>query len=409
MDQATRRIDLDDASLTENTRGAYPIGHLPNVVPDGRGGHPRHVIMLTADAFGVLPPIARLSPAQAMYHFMSGYTAKVAGTERGVTEPQATFSACFGAPFMPLHPSVYAGLLGERLQAPRGHPLAGQHRLDRRALRGGPPHQHRLLPRRGPGRPVGGARLRRVRHRPGLRLPGAPHLPRASPPRCSTRRAPGPTRPGIASPPSAWRALRHQLRAVRHPGPSRGDRRRAPPRLTGLAPLSGSAPGAGARWPAPRRRRRRPASTPSWGRMSSRPPSRRTSSAKASMAQACGVKRAMVCIVLGEDLDGHHGPAHRRQPQAEQHPEAAGLLLVAEDRPREHGRARPHQGEGITTDGDGPQRIAPVDPEDQQRPHHDVDALHHGHPEAPGRPPHRGSPRSRWGWTACAGPPRGAG
>ena len=117
MDQATRRIDLDDASLTENTRGAYPIGHLPNVVPDGRGGHPRHVIMLTADAFGVLPPIARLTPAQAMYHFMSGYTAKVAGTERGVTEPQATFSACFGAPFMPLHPSVYAGLLGDRLRA----------------------------------------------------------------------------------------------------------------------------------------------------------------------------------------------------------------------------------------------------------------------------------------------------
>jgi phosphoenolpyruvate carboxykinase (ATP) len=116
MDQATRRIDLDDASLTENTRGAYPIGHLPNIVAEGRGGHPRNIIMLTADAFGVLPPIARLSPEQAMYHFMSGYTAKVAGTERGVTEPQATFSACFGAPFMPLHPGVYAGLLGERLR-----------------------------------------------------------------------------------------------------------------------------------------------------------------------------------------------------------------------------------------------------------------------------------------------------
>ena len=116
MDQATRQIDLADASLTENTRGAYPVSLLPNVVPDGRGAHPRHVIMLTADAFGVLPPVARLSPAQAMYHLMSGYTAKVAGTERGVTEPEATFSACFGAPFMPLHPAVYAGLLGERLQ-----------------------------------------------------------------------------------------------------------------------------------------------------------------------------------------------------------------------------------------------------------------------------------------------------
>jgi phosphoenolpyruvate carboxykinase (ATP) len=116
MSQATRRIDLDNASLTENTRAAYPVGHLPNVVLSGRGGHPSHVVMLTADAFGVLPPIARLSPAQAMYHFMSGYTAKVAGTERGVTEPEATFSACFGAPFMPLHPSVYAELLGERLR-----------------------------------------------------------------------------------------------------------------------------------------------------------------------------------------------------------------------------------------------------------------------------------------------------
>jgi phosphoenolpyruvate carboxykinase (ATP) len=116
MDQATRRIDLDDASLTENTRGAYPIGHLPNIVPGGRAGHPQNIIMLTADAFGVLPPIARLTPEQAMYHFLSGYTAKVAGTERGVTEPQATFSACFGAPFMPLHPGVYAGLLGERLR-----------------------------------------------------------------------------------------------------------------------------------------------------------------------------------------------------------------------------------------------------------------------------------------------------
>jgi phosphoenolpyruvate carboxykinase (ATP) len=115
LDHDTRRLDLDDASLTENTRAAYPITHLPDIVRDGMGDHPKNVVMLTADAFGVLPPIARLSPAQAMYHFLSGYTAKVAGTERGVTEPKATFSSLFGAPFMALHPTVYADLLGKRI------------------------------------------------------------------------------------------------------------------------------------------------------------------------------------------------------------------------------------------------------------------------------------------------------
>ncbi|MEX1127736.1 MAG: phosphoenolpyruvate carboxykinase [Vicinamibacterales bacterium] len=115
IDSATGRLDLDDASLTENTRAAYPVGHIPNATTDGMGGHPSHIIMLTADAFGVLPPIARLTPAQAMYHFLSGYTAKVAGTEKGVKEPQATFSACFGAPFMSLPPSVYAELLGQKI------------------------------------------------------------------------------------------------------------------------------------------------------------------------------------------------------------------------------------------------------------------------------------------------------
>jgi phosphoenolpyruvate carboxykinase (ATP) len=117
IDSATGRLNLDDASLTENTRAAYPISHIPNATRDGMGGHPSHIIMLTADAFGVLPPIARLTPAQAMYHFLSGYTAKVAGTEKGVTEPQATFSACFGAPFMSLSPKVYARLLGEKIAA----------------------------------------------------------------------------------------------------------------------------------------------------------------------------------------------------------------------------------------------------------------------------------------------------
>jgi phosphoenolpyruvate carboxykinase (ATP) len=113
MNQETRRLDLDDDNLTENTRAAYPITHLPNIVESGIGGQPRNVIMLTADAFGVLPPIAKLTTEQAMYHFISGYTAKVAGTERGITEPTATFSALFGAPFMALHPTVYADLFGK--------------------------------------------------------------------------------------------------------------------------------------------------------------------------------------------------------------------------------------------------------------------------------------------------------
>ncbi len=114
-DTVTRELDLDDASKTENTRAAYPLESIPNIMPEGYAGHPRNIIMLTADAFGVLPPVARLSPEQAMYHFLSGYTAKVAGTERGVKEPEATFSTCFGAPFMVLHPGVYADLLGKKM------------------------------------------------------------------------------------------------------------------------------------------------------------------------------------------------------------------------------------------------------------------------------------------------------
>ncbi|MDR7517986.1 MAG: phosphoenolpyruvate carboxykinase [Armatimonadota bacterium] len=115
IDPVTRRLDLDDDSLTENTRAAYPLSFIPNASPTGLAGHPRAVVFLTADAFGVMPPIARLSADQAMYHFLAGYTAKVAGTEKGVTEPQATFSPCFGAPFMAQRPSVYAGMLGERI------------------------------------------------------------------------------------------------------------------------------------------------------------------------------------------------------------------------------------------------------------------------------------------------------
>jgi phosphoenolpyruvate carboxykinase (ATP) len=115
LDTTTRAVDFDADRLTENTRACYPLHYIPNHLPAGAGGHPKNIIFLTADAFGVLPPIARLTPAQAMYHFLSGYTAKVAGTERGVTEPSATFSACFGAPFLPLHPGVYATMLGERI------------------------------------------------------------------------------------------------------------------------------------------------------------------------------------------------------------------------------------------------------------------------------------------------------
>jgi phosphoenolpyruvate carboxykinase (ATP) len=116
MDRSSREIDLRDRTRTENTRAAYPIEFIPNASESGQAGHPAAAVFLTADAFGVLPPISHLDTAQAKYHFLSGYTAKVAGTERGVTEPQATFSTCFGAPFMPLHPNLYAEMLGERLE-----------------------------------------------------------------------------------------------------------------------------------------------------------------------------------------------------------------------------------------------------------------------------------------------------
>ena len=112
LDPITRRVKFDDQSITENTRASYPLHYIRNFVPSGRGGHPKNIVFLSADAFGVLPPIARLSREQAMYYFMSGYTAKVAGTERGVTEPQATFSSCFGAVFLVWHPTKYADMLG---------------------------------------------------------------------------------------------------------------------------------------------------------------------------------------------------------------------------------------------------------------------------------------------------------
>lgn len=108
--------DYSDSSLTENTRAAYPVNYIPNAKLDGKGGHPNVILFLTADAFGVLPPISRLNKEQAMYYFMSGYTSKLAGTERGIKEPQATFSSCFGEPFMPMNPSVYAEMLGDKIE-----------------------------------------------------------------------------------------------------------------------------------------------------------------------------------------------------------------------------------------------------------------------------------------------------
>ena len=115
MDPETRTLDFDDGSLTENTRVGYPVTYIPDCVIPGVGGHPKTVVFLTADAFGVLPPISKLDKNQAMYHFVSGYTSKLAGTERGITEPVTTFSTCFGAPFLPLDPSVYAEMLGRNI------------------------------------------------------------------------------------------------------------------------------------------------------------------------------------------------------------------------------------------------------------------------------------------------------
>jgi phosphoenolpyruvate carboxykinase (ATP) len=113
---AKKKVKFEDQSITENTRASYPLHYIPNSVASGRGGHPKNVIFLTADAFGVLPPIARLTPEQAMYYFLSGYTAKLAGTERGVKEPQATFSACFGAVFLVWPATKYAHMLGDLLK-----------------------------------------------------------------------------------------------------------------------------------------------------------------------------------------------------------------------------------------------------------------------------------------------------
>jgi phosphoenolpyruvate carboxykinase (ATP) len=176
IDPETRRVDLDDDSLTENTRAAYHVTQLPKIVEGGVGGHPRNIVMLTADAFGVMPPIAKLSPAQAMYHFLSGYTAKLAGTERGVKEPTATFSPLFGAPFMVLHPTVYADLFGR---------LVARHKVDcwlvntgwTGAVRRGKAHRDLPLARRGARGTLGCAVPRELGARSGLRPASASGLP----------------------------------------------------------------------------------------------------------------------------------------------------------------------------------------------------------------------------------------
>ena len=205
VDPATRVADYDDGRLTENTRSAYPMDFIPNASPTGVASHPRNVVMLAADAFGVLPPIARLSASQAMYHFLSGYTAKVAGTEKGLgSEPQATFSTCFGAPFMPRHPSVYGNMLRELIAQARGELLAPQHRVDGRQVRrraAACPSRPRArcsmlpCPARSPRSPCAPTRCSASR----CRSP-CPASMRGS----STRARPGPTRPPTMPRPAPW-------------------------------------------------------------------------------------------------------------------------------------------------------------------------------------------------------------
>ncbi len=134
MDAESRELDFDDNSLAENSRGAYPLSFIPNASETGTAGHPKTIIMLTADAFGVLPPIARLTPSQAMYHFLSGYTAKVAGTEKGVTEPEATFSTCFWGAIYAAPPVRIWQFAARPHRRASGGLLAGEHWLDRRRL-----------------------------------------------------------------------------------------------------------------------------------------------------------------------------------------------------------------------------------------------------------------------------------
>ena len=140
FDPETRIPDYDSDKKTENTRSAYPLDFIPNASRTGMAGHPKNIIFLTADAYGVMPPIAKLTPAQAMYHFLSGYTAKVAGTEKGLVGVEPEFSTCFGAPFLPRPPAEYGKPAARLHRQAQGRLLAGQLRLDRRHLWRRPPH-----------------------------------------------------------------------------------------------------------------------------------------------------------------------------------------------------------------------------------------------------------------------------
>ena len=215
----TRRLDLDDDSLTENTRGAYHISAIPNAVPGGVAGHPESLIFLACDAFGVLPPVARLSTAQALYHFLCGYTARLPGRGSGRTEPTPVFSPCYGAPFVPLHPKRYADLLRHRLGGPSAAGLAGQHRLVRRALGRGA--AHRPCPHAGAGRAPSspaawiGSKLASTQ----VSDSRSPWPARASPRPCSIPAAPGATQRPTIRRPVGWPGCTGTTsRLWRHPG-----------------------------------------------------------------------------------------------------------------------------------------------------------------------------------------------
>ncbi len=171
FDPVSRRIDLNDDKITENTRAAYPLEYIDNHLPEKRAGHPQNVIFLTCDASGVMPPISTLTPDQAIYHFISGYTSKIAGTEIGLgIEPQITFSTCFGGPFMVHHPYAYAELLKKKIAKARRARVAGEYRLDGRAVRRGQAHQHPPHPRAAERRAQRQTAQGGVSEGPGLRL-----------------------------------------------------------------------------------------------------------------------------------------------------------------------------------------------------------------------------------------------
>ena len=206
FDPVSRRLDLDDYSVTENTRAAYPLEYIENFLPQKRAGHPKNVIFLTCDASGVMPPIARLSPDQAIYHFISGYTSKIAGTEIGLgIEPEITFSTCFGGPFMVHHPYAYAELLKRKVLKHGAHGVAGEHRLDRRVLRRRQAHQHPPHPRLAERRPERETEPGGIQERPRLRLRRSHHLRRRARQTSSIRPALGPAATSISRSTMPWR------------------------------------------------------------------------------------------------------------------------------------------------------------------------------------------------------------